>query len=137
MIGVIIVGLMFREAFEKRIGHADNASFVEVAEAFLTEVEEGDEYIVPLNLSRGDDNSELMLIEVGPNEVAACVVSDLEYIKDFEGQAYTIMKARDFMIFVKKNEFLKGIIINPFSRYHCFLPRKEIFLCLEQNGIEI
>lgn len=131
------MGLMLKEAFENRVGNVNHESFIEVVEAFLTEVEENDEYIVPLNISHGEDNAEYMLIEVGPNKVAACVISDVEYIKDFEGQAYTLANARDFMKFVKRNRFLTGIVINPFSKDLCFLPREETFRCLEDNGIEI
>ena len=131
------MGKLFRDAFERHEGCADDASFAEVVEAFLSEAELDDDYVIPMNVSKGKDQAEPMLIKIGPEEYAACVVSDAKYVKNFEGQTFAFVRAREFLNFVKKNEFLRGIALNPFTEDYCFLPRFELFQRLEENGIEL
>lgn len=130
------MGAEFKKAFEHRVGKVNHETFIEVVEAFLGEVETNDKYIVPIDAS-DPNNPQIRFIEMGGEEVAVPVVSDTKYLNGFPDTTYTLMEARELLRFFDRNKFIAGIIINPFSPFHCFLPRYDTLECLKQNNIDI
>lgn len=129
------MGMKLKKAFEKHVGRVDDESYVEVAKAFLDEVEANDEYIVAVD-SSDPNNKVILLMELGDGQVGLPVLSDTSYVKDFPGGEYARIDACDLMQFFEANEFITGIIINPYSEFHCYLPRHETFEYLRQNNID-
>lgn len=125
----MLEAIYLKKAFEKRFGKVDHDSFIEVVEAFFTEYERDSTLIVPVHIVDGEYQPVIYSKSILR---ALVIVSDAEYMRYFEDQSYMGVKAKGVVDILRTNEFLHGIIINPFSPYHCFLPREDTFAYLAQ-----
>lgn len=126
------MGKLLKAAFEKRFGRQDHESFADVVEAFFQEYADDSNIVQPIMLKGNGLQPVFAKLKNGKD--ALVIVTDVEYMRYFTEQSYVMTNPKTLVKIMKDNEYIDGIIINPFSTSNCFLPRSDILGALDQLG---
>lgn len=124
------MGKLLQEAFKKREGHQDHETFIDVVEAFFQEYEQDDTVLVPVAIK--NEATCPGLLPMGNGKYALIVVTDWSYLYAFKEKSNMGMTPKNLVRIMKESENVEGIIINPTSPSHCFLPKNDIIGVLSQ-----
>lgn len=116
------------DAFNRRIGKKDHDSFIEVVNAFFEEAQQNEAFIIPFHFvqdSKGDMQFQPVFILSSKGEAMLTMVTDAEYMRYFNNGSHLEIEAIKILQLLRDDATIAGIIINPFSEYHCYLPRED------------
>lgn len=122
-------------AFENRFGKTDRESFLIVVQAFFNELNKDSLVTIPMSLNTNLESPEYQprFVQLPDGRVGISIITDDEYMNQFDDSTNMKVTMSHLVQMMCQNEICGGIVINPFSKSHCYLPKESILQILDSK----